>query len=65
VISRTVGLPGGAEDIGNWAETLGLASLLVEGSLVALGAMVLRERLAAEPGGNKLRAWTFAEQQHS
>ena len=38
VFSRTVGLPGGADDIGNWTEPLGLASLFVEGSLVALGA---------------------------
>jgi hypothetical protein len=44
VWSRTIGLPGGADDIGNWTEPLGLASLFVEGSLVALGAAVLRER---------------------
>jgi hypothetical protein len=42
VYSRTVGLPGGAGDIGNWWEPLGLASLFVEGSLVALSASVLR-----------------------
>jgi hypothetical protein len=41
VLSRTVGLPNGADDIGNWWEPLGLASLFVEGSLVALGAAVL------------------------
>jgi hypothetical protein len=46
VISRTVGLPGGADDIGNWTEPLGLASLFVEGSLVALGTAVLRSRMA-------------------
>jgi uncharacterized membrane protein (UPF0136 family) len=46
--SRTIGLPGGADDIGNWTEPLGLASLFVEGSLVALGAAVLRES-QAEP----------------
>jgi hypothetical protein len=44
VVSRTVGLPHGADDIGNWTEPLGLASLFVEGSLVALSAVVLRER---------------------
>ncbi|HUK44404.1 MAG TPA: hypothetical protein VLV28_03840 [Gaiellaceae bacterium] len=44
VISRTVGLSGGADDIGNWTEPLGLASLFVEGSLVALAAAVLRSR---------------------
>jgi hypothetical protein len=65
VISRTVGLPGGADDIGNWAESLGLASLFVEGAVVALGAMVLRARLAPAPEGNKLRTWRFAEQRPS
>jgi hypothetical protein len=44
VWSRTVGLPGGADDIGNWTEPLGLASLFVEGSLVTLGAAVLHVR---------------------
>jgi hypothetical protein len=35
--SRTVGLPGdGGEDIGNWLEPLGLASLVVEGIVVLL-----------------------------
>lgn len=46
VWSRTIGIPGGADDIGNWTEPLGLASLFVEGSLVALGAAVLRARQA-------------------
>jgi hypothetical protein len=46
VVSRTIGLPGGTDDIGNWTEPLGLASLFVEGCLVALGAAVLRSRLA-------------------
>jgi hypothetical protein len=44
VWSRTIGLPGGADDIGNWTEPLGLASLFVEGSLVAVAAAVLRAR---------------------
>jgi len=36
-ISRTTGLPGDdGEDIGNWLEPLGLASLLVEGVVVLL-----------------------------
>ena len=48
VVSRTVGLPGGADDIGNWTEPLGLASLVVEGSLVALaGAMLAESRMRA------------------
>jgi hypothetical protein len=41
VYSRTVGLPGGADDIGNWWEPLGLASLFVEGLLIALSTSVL------------------------
>lgn len=36
-VSRTVGMPGdGGEDIGNWLEPLGLASLVVEGIVVLL-----------------------------
>jgi hypothetical protein len=49
VVSRTVGLPQGADDIGNWTEPLGLASLVVEGMLVALSAMVLWEGAALSP----------------
>jgi hypothetical protein len=44
VLSRTVGLPNGADDIGNWWEPLGLASLFVEASVAALAAAVLREQ---------------------
>jgi hypothetical protein len=44
-LTRTVGLPGDTGDIGNWSEPLGMASLFVEGSLVAIAAMVLRERV--------------------
>jgi hypothetical protein len=46
VVSRTVGLPQGGGDIGNWTEPLGLASLFVEGSVVALSASVLAHRPA-------------------
>src|SRR4051794_9962057 len=31
VLSRTVGLPGADEDVGNWGEPLGVLSLVVEG----------------------------------
>jgi hypothetical protein len=44
VLTRTVGLPQATGDIGNWTEPLGLASLFVEGSLVALSAGVLALR---------------------
>ena len=41
IVSRTVGLPGGEDDIGAWSEPLGIASLLVEAftGLVALRAL--------------------------
>lgn len=42
VLSRTTGLPSATDDIGNWGEPLGIASLFVEGCLLALssGALV-------------------------
>ena len=43
-LSRTTGLPNATDDIGNWTEPLGLASLFVEGSLVALSGYVLLTR---------------------
>src|SRR5205814_10260123 len=60
VISRTVGLPQGADDIGNWTEPLGLASLFVEGTLVALAVMVLQERLALLPRRSRAHALVTA-----
>ncbi len=36
VVSRTTGLPGATDDIGDWANALGLATLAVEAALVAL-----------------------------
>ena len=44
VLSRTSGLPHSTDDIANWSEPLGIASLFVEGSLVALGGSVLFAR---------------------
>jgi hypothetical protein len=46
-LSRTTGLPQANADIGNWTESLGLASLLVEGALVALAGSVLMTRMSA------------------
>lgn len=40
-VSRTVGLPASTDDIGNWAEPLGLASLFVEGAVVLLSVEML------------------------
>src|SRR5882757_5282388 len=42
VLSRTTGLPNAHGDVGNWTEPLGLASLFVEGCVVALSAYALR-----------------------
>ena len=44
VLSRTSGLPHSTDDIGNWSEPLGIASMFVEGSLLVLGSGVLRAR---------------------
>jgi hypothetical protein len=41
VINRTVGLPNAMDDIGNWTEPLGLASLFVEGAVVAVSLAAL------------------------
>jgi hypothetical protein len=55
-LSRTTGLPQADGDIGNWTESLGLASLFVEGALVVLAGSVLVTRAgigapnAARPG---------------
>jgi hypothetical protein len=38
VLSRTTGLPNATDDVGNWTEPLGLASLFVEGAVVAVSA---------------------------
>jgi hypothetical protein len=35
ILSRTTGLPNATDDVGNWAEPLGLASLFVEGAVIA------------------------------
>lgn len=42
VLSRTTGLPAADDDIGNWREPLGLASLFVEGVVIVVAATALR-----------------------
>jgi hypothetical protein len=44
VISRTIGLPGFTDDIGEWSETLGLASMVAEGFVVFVAGSVLVSR---------------------
>jgi len=41
VLSRGPGLPSYADDEGNWTEPLGVVSLVVEGTLLVLAAVVL------------------------
>ena len=41
ILTRSVGLPGATEDIGNWGEPLGVASLIVEGTLLLVAAAEL------------------------
>ncbi|HWC86134.1 MAG TPA: hypothetical protein VG388_06325 [Solirubrobacteraceae bacterium] len=39
--SRTVGLPGAADDVGNWSEPLGVAALFVEVAVLSVSAYAL------------------------
>jgi hypothetical protein len=41
ILSRTTGLPGADDDIGVWTEPLGLASLWVEGAVLATSSYAL------------------------
>lgn len=40
-LSRTTGLPGSHEDVGNWSEPLGTVSLITEGMLVLLAGALM------------------------
>jgi hypothetical protein len=57
LLSRTTGLPGADDDIGNWTDPLGLASLWVEGAVLATAGYTLARvpRTALEPA----RSLTF------
>jgi len=41
VLSRTAGLPQATDDVGNWREPLGLASLFMEGLVIALSVYTM------------------------
>jgi hypothetical protein len=60
VLSRTTGLPSADDDVGNWTEPLGLASLFVEGCVVAVSAygftVLARSPAAARPGARTATA---------
>lgn len=42
--SRTVGLPGSTDDIGNWTQLLGLVNLAAESAVILLAVAALRPR---------------------
>lgn len=50
-VNRTVGLPGAVDDIGNWGEPLGVASLVVEGMMILLSAAMLGLRRGGRRDG--------------
>jgi hypothetical protein len=47
-LSRTTGLPSATDDIGNWFEPLGLASLFIEAIVVIVSAYALRTPVTGE-----------------
>jgi len=48
ILTRTTGLPNAMDDRGNWTETLGVASLIVESALLVIAtAMFFRSRGAS------------------
>jgi hypothetical protein len=53
LLSRGPGLPDYQDDRGNWTEPLGLASLAVEATLLAMAAVALRMRLRAPQRGER------------
>ena len=62
VLSRTVGLPSADDDIGNWGDPPGLASMALEALMVAVGSGVLvgrdRRERAQRPAGRYTAAPT-------
>jgi hypothetical protein len=49
VLSRTSGLPDATDDVGNWTEPLGLASLVAEGLVICVAAGALAVAVDWEP----------------
>jgi hypothetical protein len=61
VLSRTTGLPNATDDIGNWTEPLGLASLFVEGAVVAASIAAYVLIPARVKAATRRRALVLAE----
>jgi hypothetical protein len=55
ILSRTTGLPGADDDIGVWTEPLGLASLWVEGAVLATSSYALALLAAKRAPGQRRR----------
>jgi hypothetical protein len=55
ILSRTTGLPGADDDIGVWTEPLGLASLWVEGAVLATSSYALALLTAKRAPGQRRR----------
>lgn len=45
IASRTTGLPGSTDDIGNWFQALGVLNMLLEAAVIALAALVVRRHV--------------------
>ena len=50
ILSRTTGLPSAKDDIGNWSEALGVASMFVESTVLALSLYELATTPAVPAG---------------
>jgi hypothetical protein len=59
ILSRTTGLPGAHDDIGAWTEPLGLASLWIEGAVLATSSYALALVAATRPAPLPSRPLTF------
>jgi hypothetical protein len=59
IFSRTTGLPGAHDDIGAWTEPLGLASLWVEGAVLAISSYALALVAATRPAPAPSRPLAF------
>jgi hypothetical protein len=47
LLSRTVGLPGSTDDVGNWGQALGVVNVFAEVGVIALAAAVLSRQLTS------------------
>ncbi len=50
ILTRSVGMPGDAGDVGNWLEPLGVAALITEGIVVILAVLALIGQTRAARG---------------